>query len=1024
MLNWIVGTSLRLRVAVLALAVVLTIVGARTVRDAPLDVFPEFAPPLVEVQTEAPGLSTPEVESLITLPLESALNGIPWLDAVRSKSVLGLSDIVLWFREGTDLLRARQLVQEALAEAAAGLPAVAKPPVMLAPVSSMSRVLMVGLSSKSLSLLEVSSLARWTVRPRLMAVPGVASVSLWGERPRQLQVLVDPERLRANDVTLQQVLDSAGEASRIGGGGFVDTPNQRLALRHIAPVSSAQDLARTVVDFRGGTPLLLGEIADVVEASPPQIGDGVVNDTLGVLMVVEKHPWANTLDLTRALEAALADLRPGLRGMDVDSSIFRPATFIEEAVSNLRRSMFLGCALVVLVLLAFLGDWRAALISAIAIPLSLLAAALVLQARGGTLNTMVLAGLVIALGEVVDDAIIDVENIVRRLRLNRERPDPQPALLVVLKASLEVRSAVVYGSLIVGLVLLPVFMMQGVAGTFFRPLALAYVLAILASLGVALTLTPALSLLLLPRSRRLGSESPLVRALKRSYSRILPGFVARPRATLLALAGGILLAGAGFLLLQEEFLPEFQERGFVMHFIGKPGASIEAMDRITLRASRELRGIPGVQAFGAHVGRAEGGEEIVGPNFAELWTTVSPEVDYEATLERIRALVESYSGLDRDVFTYLGERIEEVLSGTSGSLVVRIFGPELEGLRGQAQRVAGAMRGIEGVVDLRVEPQVPVPQLELRLRSGELARFGLTPGAVRRAAQTLVQGTKVGEVFEAERVSDVTVWGAASVRADVNALRDLRLDTPSGASVRLGEVADLEVVAAESQIKHENASRRIDVTCNVRGRDLGGVARDIGERVRALEFERGYHPEFLGEYAEREAAARRMAFFAGLTLLGILLILYSDFTSLRVALVLMLSLPFALIGGVAAAYLGGGVLSLGSLVGFITVFGIAARNSIMLVSHYRHLEEVEGVPFGRELILRGAHERLSPILMTALAAALGLVPLVVGGNEPGYEIEYPMALVILGGLVTSTVLSLLLLPALYAAFGRRRVPAS
>ncbi|GJQ24971.1 MAG: cation transporter [Phycisphaerae bacterium] len=1012
MLTWLVSTSLRFRVPVIVLALCLMVVGVQTARVTPMDVFPEFAPPLVEIQTEAPGLSTDEVESLITVPLENALNGTAWLRTIRSKSVQGLSSIVLLFEEGTDLLKARQIVQERLAVEAARLPTLARPPVLLSPLSSLSRILKIGMSSPTLSQMDLTLLAKWTLRPKLMAIPGVANVAIWGQRDRQFQVLVDPAILRAHGVTLDEVIKAAGDATVVSAGGFVDMPNQRLAVRHASWILEPADLARSIVAFRNNVPIRLGDVAQVAEGHPPPIGDAVINDGPGLLLIVEKQPWGNTLSVTKQVEAAIKALKPGLKDVSLDSTIFRPATFIERSIDNLSHAMLVGCILVAIVLIAFLFDWRTAAISLTAIPLSVLGAAVVLYLKGGTLNVMVLAGLVIAVGEVVDDAIIDVENIARRLRLNRESAAPLSAFQVVLNASLEVRSAVVYASMIVILVFVPVFFLPGLAGTFFRPLAVSYIFAILASLGVALTVTPAMCLILLPHGRTHRQDAPLVRFLKQAYRRILPGIVLRPRRAVAALLLMFAIAGCALPFLKEEFLPSFKETDFLMHWVEKPGTSLDAMRRITILASKELRSIPGVRNFGAHIGRAEVADEVVGPNFTELWISIDPDVDYDATVARIQAVVDGYPGLYRDVLTYLKERIKEVLTGASASIVVRVFGPDLDTLRAKAQEIGAAIKDVDGIADLKVEPQVLVPQIQIALRPEAAAQFGLTAGSIRRVAMTVVKGMKVGEVYDRQMVFDVSVWGESSARSDIGAIRELLIDTPGGGHVPLKDVADVSIVATPNEIKREGASRRIDVTCNVRGRDLGSVANEIEDRVRKLSFERGYHPEFLGEYAARVESRNKLLLLSAFALVGIFLLLHMDFQSARLAGLVFATLPFALIGGVIGAVLSGGVLSLGSLVGFVTVLGIAARNGIMLVSHYRHLQE-EGMQAGLKLIMQGAEERLAPILMTALCAGLGLLPLVMAGARPGHEIEHPMAIVILGGLITSTILNLILLPALY-----------
>jgi CzcA family heavy metal efflux pump len=675
--------------------------------------------------------------------------------------------------------------------------------------------------------------------------------------------------------------------------------------------------------------------------------------------------------------------------------------------------------------------------------LSLLGAAIVLYLRGGSINTMTLAGLVIAVGEVVDDAIIDVENIARRLRLNRLAAQPVSAFRVVLDASLEVRSAVVYASLIVILVFVPIFFLEGLAGSFFSPQATSYVLAILASLLVALTVTPALSLIILPRGRLREHDTALVRFLKRIYGRLLQRVLHRPRSVLAVVIVSLAFTAAAVPRLGEEFLPNFKERDFLMHWVEKPGTSLEAMNRITIQASKELRAVPGVRNFGSHIGRAEVADEVVGPNFTELWISIDSRVDYDTTVAKVQEIVDGYPGLYRDLLTYLKERIKEVLTGASATIVVRLYGPDMVVLREKSQEVGRVISEVPGVADLKVEPQVLVPQVTIRMKPEAATLFGLTPGDVRRAVTTLIKGSKVGEVYEDQKIFDVIVWSPADTRQDIAALRNLLIDLPASSGsgppaastaqrpwtrtmaqspmpagkVPLGDVADIFTAPAPNEIKREGASRRLDVMCNVKDRDLGSVARDIEARVSTLTFDREYHPEFLGEYAARRESQRRLLIYSLLSLVGIFVLLQVDFGSTRLALLVFFTLPFALIGGVAGAFLSGGILSLGSLVGFVTVLGIAARNGIMLVSHFQHLRRSESVAYGPGLVLRGAEERLAPILMTALCAGLGLLPLVLAGNRPGYEIEHPLAVVIVGGLITSTLMNLLLLPAIYLRYG-------
>ncbi|WP_163864466.1 efflux RND transporter permease subunit [Myxococcus eversor] len=1012
----LIAACLNYRLVPIAAAVLLLVMGYASLRDMPLDVFPEFAPPLVEIQTEVPGLSSLEVEKLITTPLENGLAGVPALKTMRSKSVLGLSSVVLIFERGSDLFRARQMVQERLARLASTLPAVSRPPVMLSPVSATSRVLKVGLVSDTLDRMALSEVARWTLRPRLMSIPGVANVAIWGQRDRQFQVKVDPERLRAANVRLEDVLRVAREASLPSSGGFVDTPNQRLAVS-LSADTTLEALREVPVAFRNGASIRLADVATVQEGHPPPIGEGIVDGAPGILLIVEKQPWGNTLEVTAQVEAALEQMRPALQGVTVVPGIFRPATFIEKAVGNLRHAVLLGCLMVIIVLFAFLQDVRTAAISIVAIPLSLVGAVVALRLVGATIDTMVLAGLVLALGEVVDDAIIDVENVQRRLAENRRLGSPRSVFDVVLEGSMEVRSAVVYATVIVVLVFLPVFLLEGVSGAFFRPLAVAYVLAVGASMVVALTVTPVLCLLFLKNHE----EKPprLAGWLRSRIGPVVAWVMDRPRLAVRSVLAVLAMGGVLAALLGEGFLPHFQESDFLMHWVAKPGTSGDAVLRTALRASTELRAIPGVRHFGAHIGRAEVADEVVGPNFAELWISLDEVDDYTATVRRINEVVEGYPGLYRDVQTYLQERIKEVLSGAGGSIVVRSFGPDLDTLRAKARLMEAKLRTIPGVVNLKVEPQVLVPRIQVRLEPEAGRRLGLTPGDVQRAVATLLQGTKVGEVYREERTLDVVVWGEDSLRQDVAAVKALRLVAPaSGMPYQLGDVARVELVSVPNIVQHEGASRRLDVTCDAQGRALGAVVGDIQAAIADLDWPTGHHAEVLGEYAERQGAQTRLLAFSLLAVLGIALVLYLDFQSLRLVAFTLGTLPFALVGGVVGVLLTGGVISLGSLVGFVTVLGVAARNGILLVSHYRHLESSEGVPFGRELVLRGTLERLQPMAMTTLTTALALVPLVAGGLKPGQEIEHPMAVVILGGLFSSAVLNILLVPSLYLRFAR------
>lgn len=1030
-MKWLVSISLRMRVIVVALMALMLIAGYFVVKDTPMDVFPEFAPPYVEIQTEAPGLSTADVEALVTIPIENALNGTPLMQDIRSKSVLGLSSVRLHFEKGIDIMEARQHVQERLGRVANTLPAVARPPVMLPPLSSTSRILKIGISSDSLSQMEMSTIIRWTVRPQLMAIPGVANVAVWGQRDKQLQVVIDPYRLQLHNISLTQVRTTMTQNLQLIGGGFMDSPNQRFAITNVRGLNSPEELGNLVINATPTNPvapvtganivqlLRLSDVADISYGVPPAIGNAIINDGPGLLLIVEKQPGANTLEITRNVEKELERLAPGLKNMVVDSTIFRPASFIEMALYNLNKALLIGCVLVIIVLSFFLYDWRTALISSLALPCSLIGAALVLRYTGGTLDTMVLAGLIIALGEVVDDAIIDVENIARRLKLNRKLEKPLPAIKVVLQASMEVRSAVIYGSLIVCLVLIPVFMMPGLAGSFFQPLAMAYIVAIAVSLFMALTLTPALSLMLLANRDFQKKESPISVWLQSRYERILPKLIERPKRILLV-SGVVVVASLGiFPFLGQEFLPHFKEYDFLMHWVEKPATSIEAMDRITIQVSKELREIKGVRNFGAHIGRAEVADEVVGPNFTELWISVNPEVeDYDATVAEIQEVIDGYPGLYRDVLTYLRERIKEVLTGTSASIVVRLYGPDLDKLFIKANEIKSNIKDVEGVIDLKVQQQTLVPQVQIKLKENAPIQFGVSSVDVGTAVSTMVTGSKVGEIYEDQKIFDIVITGQPETNNDLESLRNLLIDTPQNEKIPLRDLADVEIVPTPNEITREGASRRIDVTFNVDGRSLSAVANEVEDKIGAMTFEPEYHPEILGEYAEQQKASKQLYGIILLSLVGVFFVLYADFKSFRLSGLVMASLIFALTGCAIAVLLTGGVLSLGSIVGFVTVLGVAARNTIMLLSHYKHLETEENMVFGTELIIRGAKERIVPIMMTALTTALALMPIILTGNKSGQEIEFPMAVVILGGILTSTLLNLLFMPAIYLKWGR------
>ncbi|MEX0985493.1 MAG: efflux RND transporter permease subunit [Actinomycetota bacterium] len=1033
MLRWIVAGSLKFRYLAIALAGGLMFFGVQQLSHTQVDVFPEFAPPKVEVQTPALGLSASEVESLVTIPLEQTLNGVPGVDVIRSKSVESLSAIEMIFAPGTDLLTARQHVAERIALIAPTLPTWASPPFMIQPLSATSRVSKIGLTTTDpdLDLIDLSMTAYWKIRTRLLRVPGVANVPIWGERIELLTVQADPERMRRHGVALESVANvtadaldagllSYSESNYIGRGGFIETPEERFAIRHVLPIVSAEDLAQLPIEARDGTTLRLEDVADLVRDHPLLVGEAVINDGPGLMLIVEKLPWANTLDVTRGVEAALAELEPGLPGIAIDSTIFRPATFIEDSVDNLSTAILIGAVLMILMLCAFLYEWRTALISVVAIPLSLIVAGLVLHLRGATINTMILAGMVIALGDIVDDAIIDVENVVRRLRQRRTDGSGKSAARIILEASLEVRSAIVYATLIEIVAVAPIFMLDGLSGSFFRPLVTSYALALLASMVVALTVTPAMCLIFFRKPSSLNHrESPLVPALQRGYHVLLKAIVFRPRRAYVAVGVTVMVGVAAVPLLGQSLLPSFKERDFLMHWLTVPGTGQPEMFRISARANHELLQIPGVRNAGSHIGQALLMDEVVGIDFGENWISVDPSVDYEETLARIQEVVDGYPGVQRDVLTYLKERIREVLTGSSEAITIRIYGPDLHVLEDTAEDVNDILATVPGVTENHVEHLTDIPQVQVEVDLAAAQRYGLKPGDVRRAAARMIAGEEVGDIFQGGRAYDVQVWSTPESRDSFSDIQELQLDTPSGEYVSLEEVADVSIVPVPNVIYHDSLFRSLDVGANIDGsRDLGTIVADLEERLAGFEWPAEYHAEFLGEYTERQAAQGRLNLGAIAAALGIFLLLQASFGSWRLATLSLLTLPIALVGGVLAAYLTGGVISLGSLVGFFTVLGIVARNGIMLISHYQHLERFEGVRFGPELVLQGARERLVPILMTVLTTGLALVPLLIAGEIPGQEIEYPMAWVILGGLITATLLNLFVVPSLYLRFAK------
>ncbi|MBI4790323.1 MAG: efflux RND transporter permease subunit [Chloroflexi bacterium] len=1025
----IMSASLQFRFLVVIIAAVVLLVGITQMRAMPVDVLPEFSPPYVEIQTEALGLSAEEVEGLITVPLEQdLLNGVAWLDKIRSESVPGLSSVTLIFEPGTDLYRARQMVSERLSQAAIGIPHVSKSPTMLQPTSATSRVMIVGLSSKTVPLIQMSVLARWTVAPRLMSVPGVANVAIWGFRDRQLQVQVDPERLRANDVSLLEVVENTGnalwasslsfvEASTPGNAGFIDTPQQRLGVQHILPIISPDGLAQVSIE---GKKVRLLDVANVVENHQPLIGDALSKDgSANLLLVVEKFPGTNTLDVTRRIEDALADMRPGMGGVEIDTSLFRPATFIAMAMDNLARALLIGLVLVAAALMLLFFNWRTAVISFIAIPLSLAAAGLVLYLRNATLNVMVLAGFVIAIGVIVDDAIIGVENVMRRLR--QPGKESKSAVSVILDASVEMRSAVFFATIICLMAVLPVFALDGMAGAFFQPLAVSYILAVVAAMFVALIVTPVFSAILLSNTPAERRPSPFAAWLERGYEGMATRIVRRPVFAVAALVIVAVVGIAMLPLLGQSILPTFKETDLLVRLEAAPGTSHPAMVQMVTQVGNELRTIPGIRNLGTHVGRAVFGDQIVGINSAEVWINIAPDANRNATVAAIEQTLMKHPGFSHQVQSYLQQVSAEVTAAPSDAISVRVYGYDWDVLKTKAEEVRQSLAGIAGVVDPKVKLPIEEPVLEVQVDLAAAQRYGVKPGDVRRTAATLVNGLVVGNLFEEQKVFEVVVWSTPEIRNSIESVGNLPIDTPDGGRVRLKDVAKLELVPLPASVRHDDVSRYIEVGLNVSGRDYGAVMGDVSARLKQFQFPLEYHAEVLGNYEQQQTAQNRLIGSVVVALIAIFLLMQASFGSWRMALVSFVTLPVALVGGLVAAVATGGILTLGSLVGFVTVFGIAARNQIVLVRRYQQIAWEERKSFDPELIVRGARERIAPIITTALVTALAVVPFVILGDIPGLEVLQPMAVVILGGLVTSTLFNLFVMPPLCAAFGSAKM---
>ena len=1029
MIRSIVALSLRYRLLVLGAAASLMIFGSTQLPKAPVDVLPEFSPPIVEVQTEALGLSAEEVEQLITVPLEAdLLHGVAWLDEIRSQSMPGLSSIVMTFQTGTDPIRARQMVAERLTQAHA-LPNVSKPPVMIQPLSSLSRVMMVGLSSRDVSLVDMSVLARWTIKPRLLGVPGVANVSIWGQRERQLQVLVDPERLRARHVTLQDVIESTGnalwsspltfiEASTPGTGGFIDTPNQRIGIQHILPIRTPEDMAKVPLEGKPG--ISIGDVSTIVQDHQPLIGDAVVGDAPGLYLIIEKFPEANTLDVSRGIEQAMDALRPGLTGIEIDTSVFRPASFIEASTGNILIAFAIGLLLLALVL-GLLFDRRAAAVTLITVPLALAVASFVAYLAGGTINAMLLAGLALAIGVVVDDVVTGTDSVIRRFRERRAEDADRPSQVILLDAIAAGRSPITAATVIVVLGLLPTAFVTGSVGAFMPELVRAYLLAIVASLVVALSVGPALTSFLIAARPGPRRQPALIGRLNALYRAALVQVTRRAGVAMATAAVGTALVLAVAAVARPHLgpsaLPQFQERDLLVRLSGSPATSRAEMDRVVARMTAELRTAPGVRDVGAHVGRAITSDRVANTNTADVWVSMASGADYAGTRATIEEIVDGYPGLDRSVTTYTRDRVDAILSADAHDFSVRIYGQDQAILDAKAEEVRQAVAGIPGVVDAAVDPVPREPAIQIQVDLAAAERVGLKPGDIRRAATSLISGIEVGALFEAQKVFEVVVWGGEEFRHSVNAIGELLIDTPSGTPVRLADVASVRIASTPTVIRREGVMRTLDVAGRVSGRDFGAVMRDVDAAVGRIAFPLEYHAEVTQIAAERQAELIRLLVAMLAAAIGIYLVLQASFDSWRLASLVFITLPAALIGGlIVGVALGGGSLTLATIVALFAVMAIAVRNGMGLIATYRELEAVNG--HARvDLVVQGAMERLGPIVTTAVGTAVAIAPFLLLGDFPGFEVVRPMAAVIIGGLVSSTLVCLFVLPAVYLRSG-------
>jgi len=1022
MLNTIVKWSIAQRWLVAIAAILITLWGIQVVTQMPLDVFPSFAPPSVEIQTEAPGLAPEEVESLVTRPIESAINGTPGVETVRSSSAVGVSVVKVIFGWDTEIYRARQLITERLQQAQNQLPQGVEIP-QISPVSSpLGAVIKYAFTSETTPLMEVRRIIDWQVKNRLLAVPGVTQIVIFGGDERQYQVLVDPTKLKQFNISLKEVTEAVQKANANAPGGFLITPDQELLIRGIGRIESIEQLEKSVITARDGVPVLMASVADVKIGAALKRGDGSLNGKKAIIVIVNKQPNADTPTVTKAIESAMEELKPSLP-KDVKVTVtFRQETFIEASIKNVEESLRDGTIIVSIILILFLMNWRTAIISLSAIPVSLLLGIIILNWTGQGLNTMTLGGLAVAIGSVVDDAIVDMENVYRRLRENQLAGNPVAPLQVVFNGSIEVRVSVLFSTIIIAVVFAPIFALSGVEGRIFTPMGVAYLLSIIASTLVALTLTPALCALLLVNQRLPDDETFIARLSHRIYRPALV-FSIRYSQIILAIALTGLVASLIILpTLGRVFLPEFQERSLVIATSLYPGQSLNATNQVGLALQDALKGNTNFEAIQMRSGRAPGDSDVGGVNFGELDVEISEAgiKKREKTIEKLREEYNKIPGVAANIGGFISHRLDEVLSGVRSAIAVKIFGPDLEELRSIGKEVETVMKEVKGVVDLQLEPQIPVKQIQIQFDRNAAARYGLAIADLAETIEIALNGRTVSQILEKQQVFDLVVWMAESNRNNLEIIGNLLVDTPNGQKIPLAQVAKINYGTGPNTINRENVSRLIVVSANVNGKDLGSVITDIRRQIKnKIELPPGYYIEYGGQFQAQEQATQTLLFAGLLAFIVITILIYFAVKTIPATIMIMINLPLALLGGVVSVALSGGIISVASMVGFITLFGVATRNGLLLVDNYNHKLAI-GLPL-KNVLLEGSMERLVAILMTALSSALGMVPLAIGSGA-GKEILQPLAVVVLGGLVTSTALTLLVLPALYSQFGQFLMP--